>query len=213
MTRKQFILVLLPFLCLTILPLVARAATIPSCTFNQDTYNQGATGYLTVEIYNDEDFKIQVTELSAIINYYYTDGTTYSQTFYTDDALPVEIQPAQTGSFNLPFSLPTNIAPGYSAFLVKAKTEVWNNHSETWFGSEHPTFNPVIYVESPFKELFEDQQTANSLLEAKVQDLQSINATTTNIMYLLGITSAVLAAITVVMVLARRTRAVPRPAV
>ncbi len=204
---------LLPFLCLIVTPLVAKAATIQTCVFNRSTYNQGGTGYLTVEVYNNEDAKIQVTELYAIVNYYYTDGTAYSQTFYTDDALPVEIQPDQTDSFNLPFSLPTNIAPGYTAFHVKAKTEVWNNHSETWFASEHPTFNPVIYVESPFKELFEDQLTTNSALEAQVQDLQSINATTTNIMYLLGITSAVFAAITVIMFLARRTRAIPHPTV
>ncbi|MCW3981865.1 MAG: hypothetical protein NWE81_01935 [Candidatus Bathyarchaeota archaeon] len=213
MARKRFIIMLLPFLCLIIMPLVAHAATITTCTFDRSTYNQGETGYLTVTVHNDEDAKIQVTELLATINYYYTDSTAYSQTFYTDDALPVEIQPDQTNSFNLPFSLPTNVAPGYTAFNVKAKTEVWNNHSETWFGSEHPTFNPVIYVESPFKELFEDQQTTNSLLEAQVQDLQSINTTTTNIMYLLGITAAVFAAITVVMFLSRRTRAGPQPAV
>jgi Flp pilus assembly protein TadB len=36
-----------------------------------------------VSVYNDESDKIRVTELSASVNYYYTDGTVYVQKFFS----------------------------------------------------------------------------------------------------------------------------------
>ena len=74
------------------IPFVVQAATITSCTFDKDAYNQGETGYITVTIYNDKDNKIRVTELTATINYYYADGNVYVQKFYTNATLPAEIQ-------------------------------------------------------------------------------------------------------------------------
>lgn len=77
--HKKLLIVLLLFLSLMIIPFVGQAATITSSTFDKDTYLQGQTGYITVTIYNDEDAKIRVTELTATVNYYYTDGNVYLQ--------------------------------------------------------------------------------------------------------------------------------------
>lgn len=213
MSKKRILIILLPFLCLTIMPFIAQAATITICTFDRNVYNQGETGYITISLYNDEDDKIRVTELTATIDYYYTDENVYLQTFYTDETLPIEIQQGQTGSFNIPFSLPTNIAPGYTDVLVKAKTELWNNHSGTWFGSEHPTSRPPLYIESPYKELFESEQEANEELQREFQELETLNATTTSIMYVLGSMTAILALVTVSLImLNRKSRAIAQSA-
>lgn len=214
MSKKQILTILLPFLYLAITLFVARAATITICTFDRNVYNQGETGYITVSIYNDKDDKIRVTELTTTIDYYYTDGTVYLQTFYTDETLPIEIQLGQTGAFNIPFSLPTNIAPGYTDVLVKVKTELWNNNSGTWIGSEHPTSRPVLYIESPFKQLFEGEQEANEEFQHQVQELQALKATTTSIIYVLGLMTAIFGVITVILiVLNRKSRALTQPAV
>lgn len=214
MSKMQNLITLLPFLYLAITPFVAQAATITICDFNKNVYNQGETGYITLSIYNDEDDKIRVTELTATIDYYYSDGNVYLQTFYTDETLPIEIQLGQTGSLNIPFSLPTNIAPGYIDVFVKAKTEVWNNHSGTWFGSEHPTSRPVLHIESPYKELFEGEQEANEELQYQLQELQALNATTTNIMNVLGLMTAIFALVAIVLIiLNRKSRAFPQSAV
>jgi len=88
---------LLP-LFLMIIPFVAYATTITSCTFDKDTYHQGQTGYIKVTMYNDGDSKIEVTELTATIDYYYINRNIYLQTFYTNATLPVEIQQGQSNT-------------------------------------------------------------------------------------------------------------------
>lgn len=214
MSKKQILTILLPFLYLAMTPFVARAATITICTFDRNVYNQGETGYITVTLYNNKADKIRVTELTATVDYYYTDGTVYLQTFYTDETLPIEIQLGQTGVFNIPFSLPTNIAPGYTDVLVKVKTELWNNNSGTWIGSEHPTSRPVLYIESHYKQLFEGEQEANEEFQHQMQELQALNATTTSIIYVLGLMTAIFGVITVILiVLNRKSRALTQPAV
>ncbi|MGD8566349.1 MAG: hypothetical protein PVF96_08385, partial [Candidatus Bathyarchaeota archaeon] len=177
--------------------------------FDQEAYEQGDLGYITVVIYNDMEAKIHVTELIATIDYYYTDGNTYLQTYFTDEELPIEILPGQIGTFNIPFSLPTNIAPGYTELYVKAVTELWNNQSENWVWSEHPTYRPILYIESPYKQHFENEQDAHEELQHQFHELQTINATTTSIMYALGIMSIAFAlAVIFLIILNRRTRAI-----
>ena len=165
MRMKRLLIVLLPFLSILILPFV-QATTITVCTFDRDAYNQGETGYITVTIYNDEETKIRVTELTATIDYYYNDGNVYIQKFYTNATLPAEIQQGNSSSFSIPFSLPTNIASGYTDIHVKATTELWNEEAERWFGSEHPTYEPKLYIESPYKQQSEGQQMMIYLLGA-----------------------------------------------
>ncbi len=203
----------LPLVLLTLIPLTVQAAEITACTFNKTAYNQGDTGYITVTIYNDVDTKIRVTELTITLDYYYDNGNTYIQTFYYPTAdLPVEIQQGQTENLNLYFTLPNNIAPGYTTILVKAKTEQWNNNVETWFASEHPTYQPTLYIESPYKKLFENQQTLYTQLQQQYDELQAINTTTTNIMYLLVITTIIFLAMTVFLtVISRKPKYVPQP--
>ena len=192
MRNKRLLIVLLPFLSLMIIPFV-QAATITACTFDKDTYNQGETGYITVTIYNDEETKIRVTELTATINYYYTDGNVYIQKFYTDATLPTEIQQGNSNNFYIPFSLPTNIASGYTDIHVKAITELWNEEAERWFGSEHPTYEPTLYIESPYKQQSEGQQMK---------------------IFLLGAASIAFAAMTVFLfILNRRARFIKQPIV
>lgn len=198
MHQKRLLTMLLP-LFLMIIPFVAYATTITSSTFDKDTYHQGQTGYITVTMYNDEDSKIKVIELTATIDYYYTDGNIYLQTFYTNATLPVEIQQGQSNTWYIPFSLPTNIASGYTDVHVKAKTQLWNNHSETWFASDHPTYQPTLYIESPYKQQLEEQQI--------------INNTTTTIEYLFAATTILFASMTVFLaILNRRARVINQPA-
>jgi len=189
--RKKLLLALLPLLSLIFVPFVVQAATITSCSFDKGTYHQGETGCITVTIYNDKSDKIRVTELTATIDYYYTDGNIYLQSFFTDSILPAEIERGQSGTFYIPFSLPTNIASGYIEVAVKAKTELWSVQTERWFPSEHPTYQPTLYVESPYK-----PQSEGRLL----------------MMYLLGAASIVLAAVTIFLViLNRRARYIAQP--
>jgi len=239
MRNKRLLIPLLLFLSSMIIPF-GQATTITACTFDKDTYNQGETGHITVTIYNDEDSKIRVTGLTAAINYYYDDGNVYVQTFYTDATLPAEIQPGNSSSFSIPFSLPTNIASGYTSVYVKAITEEWNLQSEMWFAAEHPTYQPLLYIESPYKEQLEEQVTINEQLEEQLEDQQTINEqledqldqqqtaneqldgqleeqlatnkNVTNMMYLFGVTTIVFAAVTVLLfIVNRRMRVLTQP--
>ncbi len=212
--KTRLLLAIIPLFYLMITPSIAQAATITGCTFNKAAYSQGETGYLTATINNNEEDKIRVTELTATIDYYYDDGTIYLQTFYSDEAFPIEVLQGQSGNFEIPFSLPNNVAPGYIEVFVKAKTERWQNNSQIWFASEHPTYQPLLYVESPYKAQFEDEQAAGDALEHQVQELQAINATTTNLLYLLGLTTATFVGVTILLVvLNRKTRALSQPSV
>ncbi|UCE96034.1 MAG: hypothetical protein JSV51_10150 [Candidatus Bathyarchaeota archaeon] len=163
MRNKRLLIVLLPFISLMIFPFV-QAPTITACTLDKDTYNQGETGYLTVTIYNDEDREIRVTELSATIDYYYIEGNVYMQKFFTDTTLPVEIQQGQSRTFNIPFNLPANIAPGYTNLDVRTRTELWNIHLGRWLESDHPAYEPTLYIESPYKQQSQQQSIMTYLL-------------------------------------------------
>ena len=189
--HKKLLIVLLPLLSLMVIPFIVQAPTITICTFDKDTYYPGQTGYITVTIYNDKSAKIRVSELTATIDYHYADRNVYLQSFFTDATLPAEIQQGQSSTFYIPFSLPTNIAPGYTDIYVKAKTQLWIIHEEVWFWSDHPTYEPTLYIESPYK-----QQSEGQLM----------------MMYLFVATTMVLAAATVfLLILNRRARVFTQP--
>ncbi|MCW4053116.1 MAG: hypothetical protein NWE78_07920 [Candidatus Bathyarchaeota archaeon] len=208
-----------------IIPSVTQATIITGCTFDKAVYNQGESGNLTVTIYNDGDTKIRVTVLNADVDYFYTDGSVYLQTFYSDEILPFEIQQGQSGNLAIPFSLPDDVAPGYIEVFVKAQTEQWNNNSQIWFSSDHPTYRPTLYVESPYKQQFEEEQAANDLLQSQVQEEQAandllqsqvqeeqaVNTTVTNMMYILCLTTVAFASVTILLViLNRKGRVIPQ---
>jgi len=226
MNRKQLIVSLLTLLSLMTVPLAIQATTITTCTFDKDTYHQGETGYITVAIYNDKEEAIRITELSATIDYYYTDENVYIQKFYTNATLPSEIQPGNSSTFHVSFSLPTNIASGYTHVYVKAITELWNPPSSRWYASEHPTYQPLLYIESPYKEQLEEQvtineqledqleeqQTANQQLDGQLEEQMAINKNVTNMMYLFGVVAVVFAAVTVFLfIVNRRMRVLTQP--
>lgn len=211
MSNKSLLILLIPLLYLATVPLLVQGATISNCSFDKNVYNQGDTGRVTVTIDNDEEDKIRVIELTAHVDYYYTDGNTYLQTFFTDATLPTEILQGQSKSLQIPFSLPTNIAPGYTEVYVRAKTELWNNHSESWFESDHSTFWLTLNVESPYKELYESQTEVNSQLQTELQELEAVNTTTTNLVYLLGASTMIFIAVTAFLIMLSR-RAIARPA-
>ena len=225
MRNKRLLIPLLLFLSSVTVSFV-QATTITVCAFDRDAYNQGETGYITATIFNDKDDKIRVTELTATIDYYYNDGNVYIQKFYTNATLPSEIQQGNSSTFYIPFSLHPNIASGYTSVYVKAITEVWNPQSEIWFASEHPTYQPILFIESPYKEQLEEQQaineqledqldeqqTVNEQLEGQLEEQQAINKNITNMMYLFGVTTIVFAVVTVFLfVLNRRTRVFTQP--
>jgi len=210
--HKKSLMILLPIIYVMITLSMADAATITNCTFDEDTYYQGQIGYITVSVYNDKEDKIRVTELTANIDYHYADGTTYIQTFFTDATLPLEILQGQTDNLYIPFSLPTNIAPGYTELYVRAKTELWHNQSEVWYSSEYPTYQPTLYIESPYQQQYADQLVENEDLQNQIQQLQTINSTTANLMYLLGITTIIFAAVAVLFIfLSRRASVINQP--
>jgi hypothetical protein len=200
--NKKLLIVTLPLLSLLIIPFVVQGATITTCTFDKDAYRQGEIGYITISIYNDKDTKIRITELTATINYYYTDGTVYLQSFSTNATLPVEIQHGDSSILYIRFSLPTNIASGYTDVNVKAKTEQWNSNSTTWFGSEHPTYQPTLYIESPYKQQSEEY-------EQQLEEQLTINGSITTMMYLFVTTTLVFATVAVFLfVLNRKARSI-----
>ena len=210
--QKKLLIVLLSFLSLMIIPFVANATTVTSCTLDKETYLQGQTGYMTVRIYNDKDDEIQITELTATINYYYTDGNVYLQTFYTSATLPIQIQQGQTETFHIPFSLPTNIASGYTNIDVKAKTELWDSESERWRLSDHPTYRQKLFIESPYKQQLEEQQTTNQQLQTELQEQQTINEYITTMTYIFGATTILFAAVIgFLIILYRKARIITQP--
>lgn len=217
---------LLVSLFLLIGPFAAQAATITLCVVDKDSYYQGETGYIEVTILNDAEDRIRITDLTATINYYYADGTAYVQKFDTNATLPYEIPQGNASTLYIPFSLPTNIAAGYAKVDVKAITELWNLQAARWGASDHPTYQLKLYIESPYKQQFEDQLATNDLLEDQLDDqiaandqLQAqldeqlaINADTTNLMYLFGATAVVFAAVAgFLFILYRRTGVFRRP--
>ena len=205
--HKKLLIVLLSLLSLMVIPFVVQAATITICTFDKDTYRQGQIGYITVTIYNDEDDKIRITELTATIDYYYTDGNIYLQSFFTNTTLPAEIQQGQSSTFYIPFSLPTNIASGYTDVYVKAKTELWDTEAERWGWSDHPTHQPTLSIESPYKLQSEDY-------EQQLDEQRAINKNTITMMYFFGGTAIVSAVLAVLLfILNRRARVISQPIV
>ena len=205
MQKTRLSIILLSILSLILIPIVVQAATITVCTLDKDVYHQGETGFIRVTVYNDKDNKIRVTEITATIDYFYTDKTMYVQTFFTNATLPVEIQVGQSSTFYVPFSLPTNIASGYTKLYVKAKTELWNTASERWFMSDHPTYQPLLYIESPYKQQFEQSQE-------RLQQLQMINNNVTIMMYIFGAATILFALIMVfLLILNRRTGVISSP--
>ena len=213
MSVKRLLVALLTFLILMTVPIAVEATMITACTFDKNTYHQGETGYITVTIYNDKEDKIRVTDLSATINYYYTDGNVYLQKFYIPEtALPVEIEQGNSSNFQVPFSLPTNIASGYTKVDVKAITELWSLQSERWFASEHPSYQLTLFIESPYKDQLEEQQIENQQLENQLEEQLTANKNITNMMYLFGATMVIFAAVTVFLfIVNRRMRVLAQP--
>jgi len=185
---------LLSFFVFISIPWSVQAATITSCTLDKTIYVPGQIGYITVTIYNDEDQKIRITELTATMDYYYTDGTVYLQKFFTNATLPTEIQQGLSNTFYIPFSLPTNMAPGYTKLTVETKTDQWNPQLERWITSEHPTNQPKLYVESPYKQQYETQTETNKNL--------------TNMTYLFATTTTLFATVAALLAFLHRK---PRP--
>ncbi len=205
---------------LVLISSIAQAATINECTFNKDWYYPGQTGYIAVTVYNDKESAIRVNKLSATIDYYYTDDSAYLQTFFNYPDPPKEILQGESYTFNVDFSLPTNVAPGYTTLHVKAETEIWSLGSE-WRESDHPTYRATFYIESPYKDQLETQEAANEELETTNEELETanqqvtkqlheqqiLNEQTANMMYILGAVTLVLIVVVVVLlVILRKAR-------
>jgi hypothetical protein len=190
MNRKQLLVVFLVLSFLCIVPSVVHATAITSCAFDKKPYYPGETGFISVTLYNDKDDKIRIAELTATIDYYYTDQVVYEQTFFTNATLPIEIQPGDSSIIYIPFSLPTNIAPGYTHLYVRARVELWRSSSSSWSGSEYPTYQPILYIESPYK--------------PQMLDLKGAYNITTILIYVLGCITLVLAVVVMFLLLVSR---------
>jgi len=213
MKKNRILIVVMPFFYLVMSSLLAQAATITACTFDKESYSPGQTGYVKVTVYNDKGDTIRVYELGATIDYYYNDDNVYLQTFFTILEPSTEIPQGESDTFYIDFSLPTNIAPGYTTLLVRARTEIWNDEAQRWQGSDHPTYQPTLYIESPYKEQFEEQQATSQQLQEALHEQQAINEQATNTIYVLGATTLVFAAMTgFLFILLRKARILTRPA-
>ena len=193
MDQRRLSIVLLAFFCASIIPSIAQATTITSCAFDNKTYYPGQTGSIAVTLYNDQANKIRITDLTAAINYYYNDEVSYQQTFFTNATLPVQVQNGINQTLYIPFSLPTNIAPGCTQLSVTATVQLWNNNTGSWYNEQYPSYQPTLYIESPYK--------------PQLLALQATNNTTTIMMYLLAFTTVLFAGATMFFYLvARRIR-------
>jgi len=213
---KLVLILLLSFLASVGVFQSAKAAEITSATLDTETYLAGQTGYISVAIYNDKSANISVTELSATIDYYFAEGTVYVQKFFTSADLPDQIAPGQTETYQVPISLPTNIAPGYVNLIVGAKTELWVNQTGRWISSDNPTYQVKLYVESPYKQSFENSQkqlqdskeqfqSSQELLEGQESANQNLSVTAT----VLGVTTLAFGAVAAFLLFARLRK--PRP--
>jgi len=207
MNKKLVLIPLLSFLTLMSVLQTAKATSITSAALDKTTYLAGQTGYISVSIYNDKNDKIRVTELTATINYYYNDDTVYLQKFFTNTASLGEITAGQTETYQIPISLPTNIAPGYTNPTVEARTDFWNQQAGEWRTSDRPTSQVKLYIESPYKQSYETSQE-------QLQEQKTANQNLSNTMNMLAVTTIVFAAATgflVFWVFTRRTRPIPQP--
>ncbi len=212
MWKNRILIALMPLFYLAMVSSFAQATTITTCTFDEESYYPGQTGYVAVTVYNDKDSTIRIYELTATIDYYYNDDNVYLQTFFTNPEPPTEVQQGQADTFYIDFSLPTNIAPGYTTLLVRGRTEIWNDEAQRWQGSDNPTYQPTLYVESPYKQQFEEQQTTNQQLQRQLQEQQAVNQYTTTIMYVLGSMTVVFAAVAgLLFIFLRRARILTQP--
>jgi len=207
MNKKLVLVSLLSFVALMSTFQITNAVTITTATLDKNTYLAGQIGYISVSVYNDKSEKIRVTELSATINYYYTDRTIYVQKFFTGTTLPDEIAAGETRSYEISISLPTNIAPGYTNPFVEAKTDLWMPQTERWATSDRATYQLKLYIESPYKQAYESSQQ-------DLQEQQSINQNLSNTTTMFAGTTMVFAAAAAVLgflVFAKRTRPNPQP--
>lgn len=219
LNRKLLLILLLSFIALISVFQTAKAAEITSATPNNETYLAGQTGYIAVAVYNDKNANISVTELSATIDYYYSDGTVYVQRFFTSADLPDEIEPGQTETYQVPISLPTNIAPGYVNLIVRASTDIWVDETEQWIHSDSPSYQVKLYVESPYKQSYEDsqQQLEDSeeqlqSSQAQLEEQESANRNLSVTATVLGVTTVTFGAIAaLLMFMLRRPRPIAQP--
>jgi len=206
MDKKIAIMLLLTVLAFASMVQTIKATSITTASLNKAAYLAGETGYISATVYNDKSEKIRITELSATINYYYTDGTVYVQKFFTSITLPDEIAAGESDTYQIPISLPTNIAAGYTNPRIEAYTEVWRPQDEHWISSDHPTYsNLKLYIETSYRQMYDASQQ-------ELQEQTTANENLTNTMNLLSVTTVVFAAAAgflLYLVFARK----PKPAV
>ena len=212
LSKKSAIILSLSFIAIASVFQAAEAAEITSATLNKETYLPGQTGYISVTIYNVRDANISTTELSATIDYYYADGMVYVQKFFTSEELPDEIEPGQTETYSVPISLPTNVAPGYVDLMVVARTRFWDNETGRWVYSDNPSQQVKLYIESPYKQSYEDSQEELQNSQVQLEGQETANRNLTVTAAVLGVTTAVFGAIAALLIfIFRRPRPIAQP--
>ncbi len=175
MRKRAMFAVLIPLLCLLMSLSFSNAAEITSCVLDNEVYLQGQSGYVKADVYNNLDDKIRVTQITMMIDYFYTDGTVYRQTWYTNSTLPIEILQAESSTFYIPFKLLNNIASGYTRLVVRVWTDLWNTQAQRWYMSDNPTAETILFIESPYKQLFEQEQSLYEQLQEDFTELEATN--------------------------------------
>jgi len=196
---KKTVMTLLSVLAFMGMIQAAIATSITTAFPNKTAYLAGQTGYISATIYNDKNENIRVTELTVTVTYYYTDGTIYIQKFFASESTLGEIPAGESETYQIPISLPTNIAHGYTNPRIEAHTDIWHPQDDRWMTSDHPTYSDFeLYIETPYKQAFEQEQATNESL-----------TTTSNLLSITTLIFAATSGLLLYLVFARR----PRPAV
>jgi hypothetical protein len=193
MYKKKLLMALLCFFALMVVPQVAKATMMTSADSDKVSYLQGETCVISVTIYNDENAKIRVTQLSATIDYYTEDGVRYVQKSFTDTVLPEEIPEGESSAYQITIVLPDNVAPGYTNPRVEATTEIWRALDSRWLSSDYLNSDylsskPKIYVESPYRQMYDNSQQ-------EYQEQLRVSDYMTNMMNLFIVTTIVFACV------------------
>lgn len=194
MSKKFVLIMFLSVVVLTAAVRNAEATTITSANIDEDVYVAGQTGYISVTVYNDEDYRIRITEITATIDYYYADGTVYVQKFFTNAVLPEEIAAGDSQTYEIPISLPINIADGYTNPFIESRNEIWVPLIDRWIGSERATYDQMkLYIESPYEQMYQTSQQELQSTQQQLQEEKAVNENLSNSVNMLALTTMVFA--------------------
>ncbi len=56
---------------------------------------------------------------------------------------------------------------------MRARTEIWNEAAQRWYQSDNPTTEIYPYIESPYKQQYEQQRAINEQLQDQIEEQET----------------------------------------